>query len=131
MVYGLSDDNCNTGGGIAAFNAIGAADKELRLLPGLGHGWHTDGFDAWLFDLPAWSGPFEDRWVYVSRNLSKPEHVQEVADIVKTAKSVDLNGMLFACGVERWHTWPADRKARLAEIKRICDAAGVEIIPII
>ena len=28
-------------------------------------------------------GPFEDRWVYVSRNLSKPEHVQEVADIVK------------------------------------------------
>ena len=43
--------------------------------------------------------PFEDRWVYVSRNLSKPEHVQEVAEIVKTAKSVDLNGMLFACGV--------------------------------
>ena len=75
--------------------------------------------------------PFEDRWVYVSRNLTKPEHVQEVADIVKTAKSVDLNGMLFACGVERWHTWPADRKARLAEIKRVCDAAGVELIPII
>ena len=67
--------------------------------------------------------PFEDRWVYVARNLTKPEHVQEVADIVKTAKSVDMNGMLFACGVERWHTWPADRKARLAEIKRICDAA--------
>ena len=75
--------------------------------------------------------PFEDRWVYVARNLTKPEHVQEVADIVKTAKSVDLNGMLFACGVERWHTWSADRKARLAEIKRICDAAGVEIVPII
>ena len=25
--------------------------------------------------------PFEDRWVYVSRNLTKPEHVKEVADI--------------------------------------------------
>ena len=75
--------------------------------------------------------PFEDRWVYVSRNLTKPEHVQEVADIVKTAKSVDLNGMLLACGVERWHTWSAEQKARLAEIKRICEAAGVEIIPII
>ena len=37
--------------------------------------------------------PFEDRWVYVSRNLTKPEHVKEVADIVKTAKSVDLNGI--------------------------------------
>ena len=76
-------------------------------------------------------GPFEDRWVYVSRNLSKPGHVQEVADIVKTAKSVDLNGMLFACGVEYWHKWPAERKARLVEIKRVCDAEGVEIIPII
>jgi len=75
--------------------------------------------------------PFEDRWVYVSRTLTKPEHVQEVADIVKTAKTVDLNGMLLACGVERWHTWPADRKARLAEVKRICDEAGVEIVPII
>ena len=51
--------------------------------------------------LAAYGTPFEDRWVYVSRNLSKPEHVQEVADIVKTAKSVELNGMLFACGVER------------------------------
>ena len=51
MVYGLSDDNCNTGGGIAAFNALGCADKELRLLPGLGHGWYPVGFDKWLFDL--------------------------------------------------------------------------------
>ncbi|MBQ6137841.1 MAG: hypothetical protein IJI73_10785, partial [Kiritimatiellae bacterium] len=74
---------------------------------------------------------FEDRWVYVSRNLTRAEHVQEVADIVATAKSVDLNGMLFDCGVERWNAWPADRKARLAEVKRICDAAGVEIVPIL
>ena len=51
MVYGLSDDNCHTGGGIAAFNVLGCADKELRLLPGVGHGWHTAGFDTWLFDL--------------------------------------------------------------------------------
>ena len=74
---------------------------------------------------------FEDRWVYVSRNLTRAEHVQEVADIVATAKSVDLNGMLFDCGVEGWNTWSADRKARLAEVKRICGAAGVEIIPIL
>ena len=30
--------------------------------------------------------PFEDRWVYVSRNLTRPEHVREVAEIVRTAK---------------------------------------------
>ena len=74
-------------------------------------------------------GPFEDRWVYVSRNLSKAEHVQDVAEIVKTAKSVDLNGMLLACGVERWHTWSAEQKAhhlerRLRRIRsRLCGGA--------
>ena len=79
----------------------------------------------------AFGAPFEDRWVYVSRNLTRPEHVREVAEIVRTAKSVDLNGMLLSCGVERWYMWPAERKARLAEVKRVCGEAGIEIIPII
>ena len=77
------------------------------------------------------AGQYEDRWFYVSRNLTKQEHVREIANIVKTAKAADLNGMLFACGVERWNNWPADRRARLTEVKRICDAAGIEIIPIV
>ena len=70
------------------------------------------------------AGQYEDRWFYVSRNLTKQEHVREIANIVKTAKAADLNGMLFACGVERWNNWPADRRARLTEVKRICDAAA-------
>ena len=77
------------------------------------------------------AGQFEDRWFYVSRNLTKQEHVSDIASIVKTAKAADLNGMLLACNVERWDKWPADRKARLAEVKRICDTAGIEIIPIV
>lgn len=52
MVYGMADDNCQTVGGIAAYNSIASKDKELRLLPGVGHGWHTAGFDAWLFSPP-------------------------------------------------------------------------------
>ena len=56
MVYGLSDDNCNTVGGIAAFNVIPSEDKALHLLPGAGHGWHAAGFDTWLFTLPPSGG---------------------------------------------------------------------------
>ena len=74
---------------------------------------------------------YEDRWFYVARNLTKQEHVQEISNVVETAKNADLNGMLFSCGVERWNTWPAARKARLAEVKRICDTAGIEIIPVV
>ena len=46
MIFGLSS------GGIAAFNRIASKDKQLRLLSGVGHGWHTAGFEAWLFNLP-------------------------------------------------------------------------------
>ena len=51
MTYGTMDDNCQTVGGIAAFNSITAKDKRLFLLPGFGHGSHTEGtgIDEWLF----------------------------------------------------------------------------------
>lgn len=52
MVYGTADDNCQTVGGIAAFNMIASKDKALKLLPGKGHGWITGGLDEWLFSLP-------------------------------------------------------------------------------
>ena len=52
MVYGTADDNCQTVGGIAAFNVIASKDKGLKLVPGKGHGWITAGFDEWLFSLP-------------------------------------------------------------------------------
>ena len=52
MVYGTADDNCQTVGGIAAFNAIASKDKRLQLLPGVGHGWHTAGLEDWLFNFP-------------------------------------------------------------------------------
>ena len=53
MVYGTPDDNCQTIGGIAAFNRIASKDKQLRLLSGKGHGWLTAGFEDWLFSLPS------------------------------------------------------------------------------
>ena len=58
MVYGTADDNCQTVGGIAAFNSLASKDKELQLLPGVGHGWHVGsrGYENWLFNLPPSAG---------------------------------------------------------------------------
>ncbi len=50
MMYGTADNNCNTVGGIAAFNNVSSKDKEIRLLPGVGHGWHKANIEHWLFN---------------------------------------------------------------------------------
>ncbi|MBQ7651145.1 MAG: hypothetical protein IJS15_09310, partial [Victivallales bacterium] len=76
-------------------------------------------------------GQYEDRWFYVSRNLNNDQELADVEELVKKAGKVNLNGMLFACGVEGYGDWSADKKARLAQLKKTCDANGVEIIPII
>lgn len=52
IVSGLGDDDCQCGGVISAFNVIPAKDKALHTLPGVGHGWHTDGLASWVFDVP-------------------------------------------------------------------------------
>lgn len=54
MIHGLSDSNCNTEGGIAAFNVLASKDKKLMLIPGLGHHWLKDTeYERWLFaDAP-------------------------------------------------------------------------------
>ena len=74
-------------------------------------------------------GQYEDRWFYVARNLRTDQELADVEELVRTAGKVNLNGMLFACGVEGYAGWEPDRKARLAQLKKTCDANGVEIIP--
>lgn len=53
MMYGTADDNCNTIGGIAAFNSLSSKDKKLVLMPGKGHGWlrKGTGLEEWLFPV--------------------------------------------------------------------------------
>ncbi|MBR4417100.1 MAG: acetylxylan esterase, partial [Victivallales bacterium] len=50
IMHGLSDDNCHTVGGIAAYNSIPSKDKKLLLIPGLGHRWIKTEFEQWLFE---------------------------------------------------------------------------------
>jgi cephalosporin-C deacetylase-like acetyl esterase len=50
IMYGTADDNCQTVGGIAAFNVLASGEKRLSLLPATGHGWHRPaGLEKWLF----------------------------------------------------------------------------------
>jgi hypothetical protein len=74
---------------------------------------------------------YADRWVYVSRNLTKPEHVDEVRAIAATAHEHGLNGMLLAGGLEGVGRWDATRLARLDAVKAACQENRIEIIPII
>ena len=75
--------------------------------------------------------PYPLRWVYVSRGLHKDQDVEDIRGIVATAAGHGLNGMVLAAGLDRLDLQPAHYFKRLESIKRICDEAGVEIIPII
>jgi hypothetical protein len=74
--------------------------------------------------------PYPDRWVYVARNLTRDEHVEDIRRIVATAAAHGLNGMLWAGGADTLSRWDEQRLRRLEEVKRICAAAGLEIIPL-
>ena len=74
---------------------------------------------------------YPDRWVYVARNLTKDQYIEEIQEIAETARQHGLNGMLFAAGLEDVGQWKEDRLARLEKVKAICKANQIEIIPII
>ncbi len=74
---------------------------------------------------------FQDRWFYLSGNISKTGEVERITSLVKTAGEVGLNGMLWACGMEYCDRWNDTVKARVRQVKAVCDRNGIEIIPII
>ena len=71
------------------------------------------------------------RWVFVSRGLHRDQDVEDIRGIVATAAGHKLNGMVLAAGLDRLDLQPEHFLKRLEAVKRICDEAGVEIIPII
>ena len=69
------------------------------------------------------------RWFYISRNLRKDSHVDDIREIVKTASEHGLNGMYFSSGFDMLDLKGDDYFRRLKAVKSICDKYGVEIIP--
>lgn len=74
---------------------------------------------------------FQDRWFYASFGLQNDEAVNEMIDLLKTAKAKDFNGMLWACGVDNCDRFGKKQLDRLMKIKKAADENGIEIIPII
>ncbi len=71
------------------------------------------------------------RWVRVSRTLQSDRHVAEIRDIVEQASQNGLNGMVLSANLDQLDLQPPAYFKRLAQVKEICAANGVEIIPII
>lgn len=72
---------------------------------------------------------YAERWVYVSRNLTQDQHVEDIRQIVATAVAHGLNGLVWSGGADSLSRWDARRMARLEQVKQICDEANIEIIP--
>ncbi len=92
--------------------------------------WHLAALLAAARSAGCAQSRYPDRWVYVSRSLTRDEHVQEVGEIVSTAAEHGLNGMLFAAGLDALMRWDDERLQRLEQVKQICADASVEIIPL-
>lgn len=73
---------------------------------------------------------YDERWVYVSRNLTQEKHVEDIRQIVTTAVKHGLNGLVWAGGADSLSRWDAKRLDRLAQVKTICEGAGIELIPL-
>lgn len=74
---------------------------------------------------------YPNRWVYVSRSLSRDTDVAEIKAIVKTASQSGLNGMVLAAGLDRLDNQGPDYLRRLDQVRSVCKQSNIEIIPII
>ncbi len=74
---------------------------------------------------------YEDRWFYASFGLRSDEDTDRLADLIRLSATKDLNGMLWACGIEYCGGWNETMKARVARIRKVAQEEKIEIIPII
>src|SRR5215831_6539019 len=70
------------------------------------------------------------RWVYVSRSLGRDSDVEDIRAIARTSSAHGLNGMLLAGQLESPRRRNVDHDARVREVKKICEEAKLEIIPL-
>ncbi|MBI5817646.1 MAG: hypothetical protein HZA88_01570 [Verrucomicrobia bacterium] len=72
---------------------------------------------------------YPERWVYASHNLSRDSDVEEIRRIVETAAEHGLNGMVLTGGFDTIDLQKPAYFRRLDEVKKICAARRIEIIP--
>ena len=77
----------------------------------------------------ACAAEFENRWVYFTTPMTDDANVREAEKVIASAKANGLNGFVLACGLEFFSCWPGDRLPRLRAIQKLCEEAGLEIVP--
>ncbi|MBM3497430.1 MAG: hypothetical protein FJX74_02060, partial [Armatimonadetes bacterium] len=77
------------------------------------------------------AAPLPWRWVYVSRNLTRDQDVGDIERIVNTAADHGLNGMVLTGAFDTLDLRDATYFGRLEQVKALCAARGIEIIPIL
>lgn len=81
--------------------------------------------------MSAHAGTLTDRWVFICDMLVDDGCVEKLSNIVVTAKAGGMNGVMFASGIDSYRIWADIRKERLETFRRICEAEGMELVPII
>ena len=86
---------------------------------------------ACLRDTREARGKYEDCWFYCSHAFDTDKDIAFYSNVVNRAAASGFNGILFAHGLEGYAWWGKRSREQFAKVKRICDDAKVEIIPLV
>ena len=84
---------------------------------------------ALLLALSCSAGVLPDRFFFFWGDLVRPERWAKFSALVQTAAAHGLNGVVLECNAENAFRWDEAKKARYREARRLCEEAGVAIIP--
>lgn len=81
--------------------------------------------------MAATAALYEDRWAYAALPIDKDEHLAAYEEIVAKMKRGDMNGLVYAGGLEGYFCWPEAKRRRFQKLRALCEANGIEIIPML
>lgn len=74
---------------------------------------------------------YEDYWFYCSHPFQTNADIGYYRDLIAKAKAAGYNGMVSPIRLGYNTHWNEKSRACFAEVRRICDVAGIEIVPCI
>ena len=86
---------------------------------------------ACLRDTREARGKYEDCWFYCSHAFDTDKDIAFYSNVVNRAAASGFNGILFAHGLDGYAWWGKRSREQFAKVKKICDDAKIEIIPLI
>ena len=72
---------------------------------------------------------YPNRWVRVQTSLRSDEELARVVDLVQRAAASGVNGIALSAGLDSLDLKSEDYFQRLAELRQVCEAEQVDIVP--